>query len=209
MLFAVQGLLDDRSSNYWSSSCARLDEGGNPDMIIALAGRRTDATDASRSRFPLQNVEYVSAAVHALLVQQGATALVSSAACGADLVGLTEAGNLALRRRIVLPFDRIKFRETSVVDRPGEWGKLYDTILDEVETKGDLVVLDATGDDDPYSATNRAILDEGIAWGQLRGESVSAVLVWDGVCRGKDDYTDQFGAEARKRGLTVLAIPTI
>jgi hypothetical protein len=178
-------------------------------MIIALAGRRVDAVDASEPRFPLQNVENVRAAVRTLLQQHGTTAVVSSAACGSDLIGLSEAGELGLGRRIVLPFGREKFRDTSVVDRPGEWGKLYDTILDDVEAKGDLVVIDKKKDDEPYSATNQAILDEAITLGKQRGESVSAALVWDGAPRGKDDYTDQFGAEARKRGLAVLEIPTI
>ena len=118
-------------------------------MIIALAGRRVDALDASQPRFPLQNVAKVGIAVRALLQQHNATAVVCSAACGADLIGLAEAGKLGLRRRIVLPFGREKFRETSVVDRPGEWGKLYDTVLDEVEAKGDLIVIEVVKAGDP------------------------------------------------------------
>ena len=106
----------------------------------------------------------------------------------------------------MLPFEREKFRETSVVDRPGEWGKLYDTVLDDVETKGDLVVIDIGKDDDPYSATNRAILEQATALGKARGESVAAALVWDGVAHGANDYTQQFGAEARRRGLEVFEI---
>jgi hypothetical protein len=178
-------------------------------MIIALAGRRVDAIDASRPRFPLQNIDKVGAAVGVLLKEHGATAVVSSAACGADLIGLAEAGKLGLRRRIVLPFARAKFRESSVVDRPGAWGKMYDTILDEVEANGDLVVIDTGNDKEPYSATNAAILDQAIALGRERDEPVGALLLWDGVSRGKDDYTDQFGAEARRRGLPVLEIRTI
>jgi hypothetical protein len=137
-----------------------------------------------------------------------AMAVVCSAACGADLIGLSEAGELGLRRRIVLPFSRDKFRESSVIDRPGNWGSLYDTILDAVQLRGDLVVIDA-GTEDPYSATNRCILEEAIALGCASSEPVTAVLIWDGISRGKDDYTDQFGAEARKRGLEVFEVPTI
>lgn len=177
-------------------------------MIIALAGRRVDAPDASQPRFPLQNVEKVGTAVRALLQQHNATAVVCSAACGADLIGLAEAGKLGLRRRIVLPFGREKFRESSVVDRPGEWGKLYDRVLDEVEAKGDLVVIKVEKADDAYSATNRAILEDAIALGQAATEPVTAGLLWDGTSRGDKDYTDQFGAEARTRGLEVFEIPT-
>jgi hypothetical protein len=178
-------------------------------MIIALAGRRVDALDASQPKFPLQNIENVGSAVRAVLQEHSATAVVCSAACGADLIGLSEAGKLGLRRRVVLPSGRAKFRETSVVDRPGDWGGLYDTILDDVEAKGDLVVIDVGKDDDPYSATNHAILDEAAALGQASSETIGAVLVWDALSRGKSDYTDQFGAEARTRGLEVFEVPTI
>jgi hypothetical protein len=178
-------------------------------MIIALAGRRVDAIDASPPRFPLKHLDKVSAAVRALLEHLGATAVVSSAACGADLISLSVAGKLGLRRRVVLPFNREKFRETSVVDRPGVWGELYDSILDEVEAFGDLVVLDNLGNDDPYLATSWVILDEAVVLGRERDEPVGAALVWDGVSRGATDYTDKFGAEARRRGLAVFEISTV
>ena len=47
--------------------------------------------------------------------------LVCSAACGADLIALQAAGRVSLRRRIVLPFEPSRFRDSSVVDRPGDW----------------------------------------------------------------------------------------
>ena len=75
-----------------------------------------------------------------LLSENGVTALATSAACGADLIGLSEAGKLGIRRRVVLPFSREKFRAESVIDRPGEWGHLYDMVLDEVSAMGDLVI---------------------------------------------------------------------
>jgi hypothetical protein len=177
-------------------------------MIIALAGRRVDALDATQPKFPLQNIENVGSAVRALLQEHSATAVVCSAACGADLTGLAEAGKLGLRRRVVLPSARDKFRETSVIDRPGDWGSMYDSILDAVEAQGDLVVMANPDADDPYSATNRAILEEAVALGKASSEAVGALLVWDGVSRGADDYTDQFGAEARKRGLGVFEVLT-
>jgi len=173
-------------------------------MIIALAGRRMDAADATEPRFPPQNVDEVRTRIYDTLQQTGATALVSSAACGADLLALTEAGKLGLRRRIVLPFERPRFRTTSVTDRPGDWGSVYDQVLDEVEEDGDLVILKNLPDDEAYSIVNGAILNEAVALGDAGREEVSAVLVWDGVSRGDDDLTEHFGAEARKRGLAVI-----
>jgi len=178
-------------------------------MIIALAGRRVDAIHANEPRFPLQNVERVSHGVRALLEEHAATAVVSSAACGADLIGLSEAGKLGLRRRVILPFPREKFRESSVVDRPGKWGELYDRVLDEVESKGDVVVMQTVNDDEAYSAANRVILEEAMELGLQRNESVGATLVWDGVSRGENDYTAEFGAEARKRGFAVFEVSTV
>ena len=178
-------------------------------MIIALSGRRVDAADSEQQRFPLQRVPVVKQVLHDFLRQSGATCLVSSAACGADLLALSEAAALGLRRRVVIPFGREKFRETSVVDRPGNWGQIYDEMMDQVEAAGELVVLTEVDDDNAYSEVNRVILDEAISLGQNQEEVVSALLVWDGISRGPGDFTEQFGVEARKRGLGTSAVSTL
>ena len=178
-------------------------------MIIALAGRRVDSADAKESRFPLRNVGIVRTRARAALKEIGATALVSSAACGADLIALSEAGKLGLRRRVVLPFERSRFRDTSVTDRPGDWGPLYDQVLDAVAAAGDLVVFQNGSDDEAYAAANRAILDEAVALAKAADEPAAVVLMWDGVSRGDHDLTEDLGAEARKRGLAVTEVRTI
>lgn len=178
-------------------------------MIIALSGRRVDAADSEQHRFPAQRVPVVKERLRDFLRESGATCLVSSAACGADLLALSEAASLGLRRRIVIPFGREKFRETSVVDRPGDWGQMYDETMDQVEAAGNLVVLPEVSDDKAYAEANRAILDEAISLGQNLKEVVSALLVWDGISRGIGDFTEQFGDEARKRGLDTSAISTL
>ncbi len=177
-------------------------------MIVALAGRRIDSADSTEPRFPLQNVETVRTRIRSLLKEKNAAALVSSAACGADLIALSEAGQLGLKRRVILPFERRRFRQTSVTDRPGDWGPIYDEILDAVEPAGDLVVLKDGMDEEAYAAANQAIFDEALALAQVIHQSVSAVLIWDGVTRGGRDLTAEFGVEARRRGLAVTEIPT-
>jgi hypothetical protein len=102
-----------------------------------------------------------------VLQAKGASALVSSAACGADLLALSAAGTLGLRRIVVLPFERAKFRETSVTDRPGDWASLYDTILDEVQKNGDLLVPNLKSDEEAYVETNHVIVDEAISLGHV------------------------------------------
>ena len=162
-----------------------------------------------KARFPLENVEQVRSRVRALLKENDATALVSSAACGADLIGLAEAGRFGLKRKVILPFDRVSFRATSVDDRPGEWGALYDQIIDAVEAAGDLITLRSDSDDAAYSAASRAILDRAVAMGRASEETATAVLIWDGTSRGDHDMTEEFGTEARRRGLAVVEILTI
>jgi len=178
-------------------------------MIIALAGRRIDAAHAESPRFPERSLGKVAEDLQHLFRSEGASALVCSAACGADLVALREAGLLGLRRRIILPFDAASFRQSSVVDRPGDWGPLFDTVVTELSA-ADLVVLDyPPGDDASYAAANTAILDEAEALGRLAGEPVCAVTVWEGRSRGEGDLTQAFGDAARARGLRVVDVLTM
>lgn len=177
-------------------------------MIIALGGRRVDAADAKDQRFPVQNVDLVRERISTLLQTEGAIALVGSAACGADLLAMSEAGKLGLGRRVVLPFDRKKFRITSVIDRPGDWGTLYDKLLDEVVKSGDLLIIHAKSEDEAYTDVNHAIVDEALALGQSLGQPVIAVLVWDGKSRGARDFTQEFGVYARIKGITIVEIMT-
>jgi hypothetical protein len=180
-------------------------------MIIALAGRRVDAPDAKSVRFPStpENLETVRKRILNLLQAKAASALVSSAACGADLIALSAAGTLGVRRIVVLPFERAKFRETSVTDRPGEWGSLYDSILDEVQKAGDLRILHLKSEEEAYAETNHVIVDEAICLGEGLRVPVSAALVWDGKSRGKGDLTEEFGRYARSRQTAVVEIMTV
>ncbi len=188
--------------------CATIGWEEETRLIIALAGRRIDAVDAKEARFPLRNVEIVRMRVRKMFETQSATALVCSAACGADLIALSEASSVGLKRKIILPFDPERFKEISVTDRQGEWGPVYDEALDEVEAAGNLVRLDLTSEEDPYALTNIAILDKAIAWAEQLHESVTAVLVWDGASRGDHDITEAFGVEAHNRSLPVLDVST-
>lgn len=186
-------------------------------MIVALAGRRIDALDTAVSRFPLVRSATIRERILTRLRERGATALVSSAACGADLLALDVAGELGIRRSVVLPFTRERFRTLSVIDRPGEWGSLFDQIIDEVEAAGDLLLLHETQEDTAALVrTNQAILNQAQT---LAGAIVSAnesasspgvlaVIVWDGQSRGEDDLTAAFANEARSRNIPVAEILT-
>lgn len=177
--------------------------------VAALAGRRVDPRDASATRFPAANVALVRNRIQRELEANDVRALVCSAACGADLLALAAAADLGIRYRIVLPGEAAQFRRTSVVDRPGDWGPLFDRIVDRA-ARGDLVLL-ATGNDeaDRYLRANVRILDDAQAIAADVGTDAIALIVWEGTSRGEGDATGAFAAEARRRGIRLVEISTM
>jgi hypothetical protein len=178
-------------------------------MILVSAGRRVDAPDSEDARFPLDHVGEVKKRVRRMLEKERPTAVVCSAACGADLIALGEAAELGITRRVVLPFASAEFRETSVTDRPGDWGPPYDRVIHEVKAGGNLVVLERRPGEDAYLAANRAIFEEGMSLANRDAKQVVAALIWDGKSRGEGDVTEQFGSEARRRGFRVIEVRTV
>jgi predicted acylesterase/phospholipase RssA len=178
--------------------------------VVALAGRRIDATDAKEPRFPREAVPTVRRRLTDLFVKEGAVALVCSAACGADLIALEEAERLGIRQRIVLPFPPKRFRETSVTDRPGHWAPAFDRLVAAAKEAGDLVVLTGNGcDDEAYEAANEAIIREAeaLAQGGAPHRTV-ATVVWEGSARKGTDATAQFLERATKAGFEERFVPT-
>ncbi|NJM68851.1 MAG: hypothetical protein HC862_00775 [Scytonema sp. RU_4_4] len=191
-------------------------------IVVALAGRRIDAPNTQKPSFPLANTEKVRRCISELFTKHKVSILVCSAACGADLLALEVAGELGLRRRIVLPFERDRFREISVTDRPGNWGALFDLICSEVEAAGDLVILDTSDQDEAaFLAANQAIIDEAQSLASstndhITGENsfedkILAVIVWDGKPRGQGaaDMTAEFMQEGRRQGFPLAEILTL
>ena len=169
-------------------------------IVAALAGRRTDAIDAVTARFPEAQTGAVRNAIAELLRREGVDTLVCSAACGADLLALDAAMSLGLRCRIVLPFSREEFRRTSVIDRPGEWGDVYDRVLTAAGAKGELIVLSGeVGESRSYSQATETILRE--AREVARDGRCIAILVWDGNSYGEADLTAEFGRLAAASGI--------
>ena len=169
--------------------------------VVALAGRRIDQ-DGAPARFPLSQSSRVGQLIREAMADAGAEALVASAACGSDLLALEAAGELGIRRRVVLPFDASTFRQTSVIDRPGDWGPRFDRVIADVQRAGDLVLLGLPeSEQSAYEATNRAILSEAEALASpAPARDRVALIVWDGGSRGAGDLTEQFLNEARARG---------
>lgn len=181
--------------------------------MIVLSGRRIDAPNAPESRFPLMNINRVQKELKELFVRLAADTLVCSAACGADLLALQAAGEVGLRRRVVLPFAASRFRRTSVVDRPGPWGVLFDKITMEVEAEAELIVLPGKTDDEKsYAAANAQLMSqaEQIATNHEGGSfGCAAAVVWEGAPRAGQDFTAQFRSLAQERGWPVYEVSTL
>jgi hypothetical protein len=184
-----------------------VNDGGG--TIVAVAGRRVDPVDADTERFPLRNRDRVRDALASRLSAVRPAALVTSAACGTDLLALEVAGGLGIRRRVVLPFGVDRFRKQSVTDRPGDWGPLFDIVVADVRAREDLVILAGLTDgDEAYEQTNLAILTEGDALAAAANAARVALIAWEGGTRGEDDLTDQFRKEAVSRGWSLEEVPT-
>jgi hypothetical protein len=183
--------------------------------VIALAGRRIDREGTTSPRFPEERVRVVRRQVADLLVQEHAVALVSSAACGADLIGLEEAERLGLRRRIVLPFAPGQFRDKSVMDCPGDWVSAFDRVVATTSASGDLVVLDESPADSlrAFAAANRVIIREArhLASALSPGSPrrLIAVIVWEGQAREGSDATDMFRVAATEAGFELRMVHTV
>jgi tetratricopeptide (TPR) repeat protein len=176
-------------------------------LVAAVAGRRIDAPEAGTSRFPASNEPAVTQRVRNMLVATAATTLVCSAACGTDIIALEVAGELGLRRRIILPFRPALFRETSVVDRGAGWGGRFDKIIEVVDASAG-VVESAYAQDDPnaYEATNKVILDTALQEASAAGLRTIAIAVWDGASRGAGDVTKAFLEEAQRGKLETITV---
>jgi broad specificity phosphatase PhoE len=191
-----------------------MDRGHEPPdhgPVVALAGRRIDDPDAP-PRFPLENARRVAERIRAFLAVHNASALVASAACGADLLAHEQARELGLDRAVVLPFPTDAFRQSSVTDRPGDWGPRYDAILRDTPATAIRTLDFQPGADEAYAAVNGALLDEAETIARLAPAGalrpVLAVVVWEGQTRGEGDLTADFAARARARGIPVSEILT-
>lgn len=181
--------------------------GASAGCVAALAGRRIDAPDAAVARFPLANRDRVRAELLVTWRARAVRALVTAAACGVDLLGLDAAAEAGVTCHVVLPFDRARVRAASVVDRPGDWGPLFDAVVHDVAAAGRLTEL-AYDDETAYVATNVAMLDHATRVAASMGLPLIAVIAWDGTPRDGTDVTLAFRDEARGRGLPVLELST-
>jgi hypothetical protein len=180
-------------------------------MIAALAGRRIDVPETEEKRFPLEMADVVYERILDFFEKHRVEVLVSSAACGADLLAQKAARALEIKSHVILPFGREKFRETSVTDRPGDWGELFDEICERAERQGNLIILEGfeTDEKNAYSAVTNEILNRTES---LKSAAVDrqilAVVVWDGKAKGERDETALFIEKAKMKNIATEEILT-
>lgn len=109
----------------------------------------------------------------------------------------------------MLPFGKATFRDSSVVDRGGDWGERYDRIIAAVEASGDLVEFAHDKEDEQtYFTGNLDILDQAQSLARELKTDAVALVVWNGESRGADDVTGHFKQQAQAREMGVAEIMT-
>ena len=176
-------------------------------IVVALAGRRIDADSAEVTRFPSDNIGRVRKGLNETFNSIGASVLVCSAACGADLLALQIANERGMKFCVVLPYNEADFKRTSVVDRPGIWGPQYESLLLLARDNGALKILSGkVGKVESFIAANDAIVFE--ANRIASPHKATAVVVWEGAERGEGDLTEDFRSKAHRAGMTVNEVKT-
>jgi hypothetical protein len=174
---------------------------------FSLAGRRTDAV-GGEPRFPLANVALVRGRLRDLFHAYSGSALFCAAACGADLIALELAEELKVPAWIVLPFAPALFLASSVEDRPGAWGPIFERQVRLAGETGRLIVHDhSPADDATYIRANEDILDAAVK--HAGGRELRAVIAWEGKARVGSDVTGAFAESARARGMPVHEVLTL
>ncbi|MCI0466517.1 MAG: hypothetical protein L0Y57_05860 [Beijerinckiaceae bacterium] len=184
--------------------------------VVAVAGRRIDPEAAEVRRFPFERVPSVERELHRLFETTGVQVLVTSAACGADLLALKAAGEMRIPARIILPFSAARFKETSVMDRPRPafWGRIFDKEIAAARANGGLVELAGGPESDgAYSAANAAIIKDALSLASAEAYGAAkrpiAVIIWEGQARPGTDATNNFRQSAVAAGFDIRTIVTI
>lgn len=139
-----------------------------------------------------------------MLASQVVGTVVASAACGADIVALEAARELGLHLVVVLPFESAKFRETSVTDRGGDWGKRFDVLVAGQDVE--VIQLAQTGPEDAaYAEATRRIVAEAAKRAPL-GDVPLAIVISDGESKSDGDATQDFIDRAEATGMKVCLV---
>jgi hypothetical protein len=184
------------------------------ESIVALAGRRIDLPSAHPERFPARNIERVQRAIQLELENHRASWLVSSAAAGADLIGIKAAVALGVDCRIVLFTGVREFAHKSVKDRGHYWEEEFKRLLAATKPENVILVPEQATDSETFNAVNERILGEAVALATLRSSLTISIAAWDGIPKkDKDgegeDFTVHFIERANAMHIPVFKVSTL
>jgi len=139
--------------------------------------------------------------------------LICSAAAGADLLALDVADRLGIAKHVILPYAQKDFRDSSVTDRPGGWGPLFDRIIQGLTPADQLEVLHESKDSaTAFRVVNQTIVERALQVAEQTDNDATApptaVIVWEGNARGSDDATADFRGRATKAGFRLIEVST-
>ena len=156
-------------------------------------------------RFPASNVDAVRKRIATFFAHEKPSALVSSGACGADLLAIQVAERRHMKRYMILGAEPAEFRKSSVTDRPGNWAELFDQAMKTSKVE----VLMVPDGQEGYLQTNFKLLDRAQAVAKKSGTTVVALVIWNEQKRGPDDVTAHFLQQAELRKIPVTQISTL
>jgi len=179
------------------------------ESIVALAGRRIDLPSANPERFPARNIQRVQLAIRLKLEEHNTRWLVSSAAAGADLVGIKAAIALGIHCRLVLFASIAEFAEKSVQDRGAYWEKEFERLLAATSSEHLIFVPKRSTDSDTFKAVNERILSETLVLASLGLSTPISLAVWDSRPNEKEDFTVDFIERSGKMQIPVVTVSTL
>jgi hypothetical protein len=97
----------------------------------------------------------------------------------------------------------------SVEDRGSYWKREFESTLSAVDPENVVLVPAQSAMADTFKTINERILDDAIALSVPNSSEPLCLAVWDGVKRGKDDFSAHFVERAVARGLQVVKVSTL
>ena len=178
-----------------------------PRRVALFTGHMVDLPGRPTPRFPESAVPAVQARIASVLEEHNILTGYGSAACGADLLFL----RAVLDRpggevRVVLPFERERFRRVSVVRVPEQahWGEEFDRVLAAAKSVTELHDDPHRFEGNPFAYGNHVLL--GMAEQKAREQDDTPVgfALWDenpaeDRSGGTADFVRQLAARRHRR----------
>jgi tetratricopeptide repeat protein len=148
--------------------------------VAAFAGHMVDAPDRFAPRFPSSAADSVRERIKTWLKEKAIRFSFSSAACGSDLIFLSEAQKAGVETHVVLPFAASSFLETSVRGGGEQWVSAFEQALKEAASV--TILNDEVADEKSsvYDFTNRMVAAKARRLASTLYLEPKALAVWDG-----------------------------